>query len=118
MRNQRLGGIVCSTSITYGWLLLLMISWGEFSAFAEQPMFETGVIARSDPRGFVINAYPVIARLSDGKLLCVFAAETAAKPPKMKIAASTSTDRGKSWSAPSVLFDHLLTEDADPNLLV
>jgi predicted neuraminidase len=109
---------VCSTSITYGWLLLLMISWGEVSAFAEQPIFETGVIARSDPQGFVINAYPVIARLSDGKLLCVFAAETAAKPPKMKIAASTSTDRGKSWSAPSVLFDHLQTEDADPNLLV
>ncbi len=87
-------------------------------AFAEQPMFETGTIAGSNPRGFVLNAYPVIARLPGGRLLCVFAVETAAKPAKMKIAASASDDGGKDWSHPTIIFDHPELEDADPNLLV
>jgi predicted neuraminidase len=109
---------VYSSSIIRGWLCLLIFCLVAVRAFAEQPMFETGVVARSDPQGFVMNAYPVIARLSDGRLLCVFAAETAAIPPKMKISASTSRDGGNSWSRPTILFDHPNAEDADPNLLV
>lgn len=105
-------------SVIRGRLFLLIVWLVAIRVSAEQPIFETGVIAGSDPQRFVTNAYPVIARLSDGKLLCVFAAEAAAVPPKMKIAASTSTDGGKSWSDPTVLFDHPNTEDADPNLLV
>jgi sialidase-1 len=109
------GGMVRPNLIIY-WLSLVLCATS--IAFAEQPVFETGVMARSDPRGFVLNAYPVIARLANGRLLCVFAVETAEKPPKMKIAFNFSDDGGKNWSAPVVLFDHAKIEDADPNLLV
>lgn len=88
------------------------------AALAQQPVFETGVLARSDPQQFVMNAYPVIDRLASGRLLCVFAVEGTEKPPKMKIASSLSDDGGRTWSKPEVLFDHPHTEDADPNLLV
>ena len=99
-------------------LLLLITLCPDVSAFAEQPFFRTGIVAASDAQGFVLNAYPVIARLSSGRLLCVFAAETAAQPPKMKIASSFSDDGGASWSSPAIVFDHPKEEDADPNLLV
>jgi predicted neuraminidase len=88
------------------------------SAPAQKSMFETGVVAASDPRQYVVNAYPVIDRLATGRLLCVFSVETADKPPKMKIAFSTSDDNAKSWSKPHLLYDHANAEDADPNLLV
>ncbi|PYY12557.1 MAG: hypothetical protein DMG69_00820 [Acidobacteria bacterium] len=87
-------------------------------ALAQQPMFETGVVARSDSQQFVLNAYSVIDRLRSGRLLCIFSVETAEKPPKMRIASSISDDGGKTWSKPEVVFDHPHTEDADPSLLV
>jgi Neuraminidase (sialidase) len=87
-------------------------------AGTQQPMFETSVVARSDPQQFVMNAYPVIDRLSSGRLVCIFAVETAARPAKMKIMADVSDDNGKTWSQPVVVFDHPKTEDADPSLLV
>jgi len=84
----------------------------------EQTEFKTGVLAPSDAQGFALNAYPVIARLASGRLVCVFSVETAGKPAKMKIAFSVSDDGGKKWSKAAVLFDHPGAEDADPNLLV
>jgi Neuraminidase (sialidase) len=99
-------------------LLFLVILCPDVSALAEQPFFRTATVAASDGQGFVLNAYPVIARLSSGRLLCVFAAETAVQPAKMKIAGNFSDDGGAHWSNPTVIFDHPEEEDADPNLLV
>ena len=95
-----------------------MISlWFSAYALAETRMFETGTVAASNPQQFVENAYPVIARLATGRLVCVFAGVTD-KPAKMKIVSSISDDAGKSWSKPVLVFDHPNTEDADPNLVV
>jgi Neuraminidase (sialidase) len=85
---------------------------------AQQPNFETGVVARSNPQQYVTNAYPVIARLASGRLLCIFSVAGTEKPTKLKIASSYSDDNGKTWSAPAIVFDHPNAEDADPNLLV
>jgi hypothetical protein len=88
-----------------------------FSAVAQQPQFEVGVVARSESAGFFVNAYPVIDRLRSGRLVCVFSVRSD-QPRKLKIAVETSDDGGKSWTAPRVIFDHAHAEDADPNLLV
>ena len=85
---------------------------------AESPDFKTEVLAPADAAMFTLNAYPVIARLETGRLLCVFAVENAGKPTKIKIASSISDDNGKTWSTGVVLFDHPHAEDEDPNLLV
>jgi predicted neuraminidase len=91
---------------------------GLATAQAEQPLFQTLVLAPSSPQGWFLNAYPVLDQLPSGRLVCVFAAAKNEKPAKMKIVVSTSDDGGKSWSNPSVLFDHPGMEDGDPNLIV
>jgi hypothetical protein len=88
------------------------------AAAAQQPFFELSVIARSDPQQYVLNAYPVIARLNSGRLLCIFSVAGPEKPTKLKIAESFSDDNGRTWSSPQIVFDHPNGEDADPNLLV
>lgn len=88
------------------------------AARAEPPTFENGVISRHDARGFVYSAYPVIARLETGRLLCVFSVRTAADGVEYSIAFSTSDDNGRTWSQPEILFDHTNHTDADPNLIV
>lgn len=98
-------------------MVAIISVWLGASAFAESPTFETGTVAASNPQQFIQNAYPVIQRLSTGRLVCIFSAVTD-KPAKMKIVASVSDDGGKSWSKPALVFDHPNTEDADPNLLV
>jgi len=95
---------------------MMSVLLGAF-AIADSRMFETGTVAVSDPQLFGENAYPVIARLSNGRLVCIFATVTS-KPAKMKIVASVSDDGGKSWSKPVLVFDHPSAEDADPSLLV
>ncbi len=102
-------------SIRFWCAALLLVS---VAAFAQQPFFETGVVAASNPQQYVTNAYPVIARLSSGRLLCVFSVAEPEKPTKLKIAGSYSDDNGKTWSKPEIIFDHPNAEDADPNLLV
>jgi Neuraminidase (sialidase) len=99
----------------YALALALSIADG---ACAQQPFFEAGFVARSNPQQYPTNAYPVIARLSFGRLLCVFSVSGTEKPAKLKIASSISDDKGKTWSAPAVLFDHPDAEEADPNLLI
>ena len=100
------------------YFVVAMISvWFSAWTIAHAQEFETGIVAGSDPQQFVENAYPVIARLSTGRLLCIFAGVTS-KPAKMKIVASVSDDGGKRWSKPVLVFDHPNAEDADPNLLV
>ena len=95
------------------WLLFASVV-----AVAQQPFFETGYVAQSNPQQYVTNAYPVIARLASGRLLCIFSVSGTEKPAKLKIASSISDDNGKTWSSPAIVFDHPGDEDADPNLLV
>ncbi|HWR13443.1 MAG TPA: sialidase family protein [Terriglobales bacterium] len=85
---------------------------------AEQPMFELGVVAPSRAPDFVTNAYSVIARLTNGRLVIVYSVVGSQKPSKMKIVSSVSDDGGKTWSAPKIVFDHPGALDADPSLLV
>ena len=96
-------------------ILVLLISLG---ASAQHPVFESGFVALSSPQQYTTNAYPVLARLSSGRLLCVFSVAAAEMEAKLKIASSFSDDNGMTWSAPAVVFDHAGAEDADPNLLV
>jgi sialidase-1 len=106
----------------YGRTFILRLAFFFFLSisvlFAQETKFEPGVIAGSDPQGFTVNAYPVIARLANGRLVCIFSVYTAEKPTKMKIAANVSDDNGRTWSEPAIVFDHPNSEDADPNLLV
>lgn len=97
--------------------LAMWASLPTFLAVAQQPHFEVGVVARSGAEGFFVNAYPVIDRLSSGRLVIVYSAR-ANQPRKLKIAVATSDDGGKIWSTPQVIFDHVNAEDADPSLLV
>jgi Neuraminidase (sialidase) len=97
------------------WVLFLVASW---TAMAQQPLFEIGALAATDPQQYAVNAYPVIDRLASGRLLCIFSVQSAEKPAKLKIAASISDDNGRTWSKPQLVFDHSNAEDADPNLLV
>ncbi len=87
-------------------------------AKSQQSMFETGVISGYNSSGFVVSAYPVIDRLPNGRLVCIFSGTTDAKPSKTNIAVSTSDDNGRTWSKPQVLFNHPNAEEYDPNLLV
>lgn len=95
---------------------LLLILPGRSNAQA--PFFETGVISGPDDSVFALSAYPVIDRMKDGRLVCIFAVRTDAEHPKLKNAVSISDDNGKTWSVPQVIFDHEGKDDADPNLLV
>ena len=83
---------------------------------SQQPMFQTGVISAFTGTGFVTSAYPVIDRLKNGRLVCVFSCTADKKPSKMNIAFSISDDNGLSWSKPLILFNHSGVEDADPSL--
>lgn len=85
---------------------------------SQQPMFQTGVISAFTGTGFVTSAYPVIDRLKNGRLVCVFSCIADEKPSKMNIAFSISDDNGLNWSKPQILFNHSGVEDADPSLLV
>ena len=85
---------------------------------SQQPMFQTGVISAFSGTGFVTSAYPVIDRLKNGRLVCVFSSIADEKPSKMNIAFSISDDNGLNWSKPQFLFNHSGVEDADPSLLV
>jgi len=98
--------------LTIGFALL------PISVKSQQPIFETGVISEFKGTGFLTSAYPVIDRLKNGRLVCVFSCIADEKPSKMNIAFSTSDDNGLSWSKPRILFNHPGVEDADPNLLV
>ena len=88
------------------------------STKSQAPLFETGVISTSDESGFILSAYPVIDRMANGRLVCIFAVKANNKPSKLKIAVSISDNNGKTWSAPQIIFDHPDKSDADPNLLV
>lgn len=78
---------------------------------------ESGVVARSDGAAFHRNTIPQVARLGDGRLLCVFGVY-AKDSTDGRIMASFSADGGRSWSAPRLLIDEPGMNDGDPNILV
>jgi Neuraminidase (sialidase) len=88
------------------------------TAKSQQAAFHTGVISSYRTTGFVTSAYPVINRLSNGRLVCIFACTDTVKSSKLKIAVCVSDDNGLTWSKPEIIFDHPKAIDADPNLLV
>ncbi|MDW8355086.1 MAG: sialidase family protein [Bryobacterales bacterium] len=78
---------------------------------------ETGVVARSDGATFFRNTIPQVARLRDGRLMCVFSAYAKGSADG-RIVATFSSDGGRTWSAPRLLIDEPGMNDADPNILV
>ena len=98
-------------------LLICAESIAAQSGPSDQPFFETGVVAKAIGGPYFTNAYPVVARTSTGRLLCIFSA-AATQPKKLKIAAAYSDDGGRTWSTPNTVFDTSGMEDADPNLII
>lgn len=69
------------------------------------------------------EAFPDVCRLKDGRLICVFYAgwthvslPDAAHPKGGRIAAVYSSDEGKTWSAPSIVYDGP-NDDRDPSIV-
>ena len=85
---------------------------------SQQPQFETGIISSYNTTGFVKSAYPVINRLKNGRLICVYSGITDPKSMKMNIAFSTSEDNGLTWSNAEILFNHPNSDEYDPNLIL
>ncbi|MCC6239283.1 MAG: exo-alpha-sialidase, partial [Phycisphaerales bacterium] len=63
-------------------------------------------------------AYPCLARLSDGRLLCVYSAYADAKGDRVVVKGIFSSDQGKSWSEPVTLIDTYPELDCDPAIVV
>ena len=99
-------------------ILIIGFALLPISVKSQQPLFETGVISELKGTGFLTSAYPVIDRLENGRLVCVFSCIADEKPSKMNIAFSISDDNGLSWFKPQILFSHSGVEYADPRLLV
>lgn len=99
-------------------IMILVLTLFSSAVRAQKPLFETGIISSPNTTGFVKSAYPVINRLKNGRLICVYSGITDAKSMKMDIAFSTSDDNGLTWSKPEILFNHPNSDEYDPNLIV
>jgi predicted neuraminidase len=77
---------------------------------------EVGRIAPG--RGDYQAAYPCIERLSDGRLLCVYAAYADSKCEHVVIKGVFSTDNGKSWGEAVTLINTHPHLDYDPAIVV
>lgn len=82
--------------------------------------FETGVVTGSDGGAFHRNTIPQIARLGDGRLMTVMGVYPKATPSTTLIGSATSSDGGRTWSPPKVLYEEKEQGRAvgDPNMLV
>ena len=78
--------------------------------------FESGAVVASDGAGHFTNAYPVIVRISTGRLITAFSV-TAKDNPDSYLAASVSDDSGKTWTTPTKILDVPGKVDADPSIL-
>lgn len=63
-------------------------------------------------------AYPSIARLSDGRLLCVYSTWDGPNRPRVVIEGRYSLDDGKNWGEPFTLIDSHPHLDYDPAIVV
>ena len=84
---------------------------------ASSQSFETGAVARSDGAKYHRNTIPQIARLGDGRLFTVWGV-FAKDDANGRVVGAFSSDGGKAWSAPKLLFDDPQKNDGDPNMLV
>src|SRR5690349_12369992 len=82
--------------------------------------FETGVVAQSDGAAFHRNTIPQVARLGNGNLMTVMGVYAKAIPSTTRIATAYSSDGGRTWSQPRVLYEEKEKERSvgDPNMLV
>lgn len=83
---------------------------------------ESTITVCAEGGGGSYEAFPDVCRLSDGRLQCVFYASyrhvgvpNAEWPLGGKISTCWSSDEGRTWSAPEVLFDGPL-DDRDPSI--
>jgi len=81
-----------------------------------EPCAAAGRIAPG--RGRYQAAYPCNARLSDGRLLCVYSAYDGPECLHVVIEGRFSTDHGKSWGEPFTLIDSHPHVDYDSSILV
>lgn len=94
-----------------------MLPWLLFLAPLPAAELETGLVVRSDGAAFHRNSIPQVARLGDGRLLCVFSSY-AKDSTDGRVMGAFSDDGGRSWSAPRLLIDEPGMNDGDPNILV
>lgn len=99
-------------------VMVLMLALFPMQVRSQQPLFETGVVSSQNTTGFIKSAYPVINRLKNGRLVCVFSSIADAKSMKMNIVSIISDDGGLTWSKPQVIFSHPNADEYDPNLIV
>lgn len=97
--------------------LMLASAQGLGAESAKTPFFEQRVVAQA--QGGSQNCWPCMARLSDSRLLVVWA--QAAKKESMNdyaILGAFSGDSGQTWTQPRVLIDNEGVLDADPSIVV
>ena len=82
---------------------LLIASLLPFAVFAAS--FESGVVAASDGGDFHRNTIPQVARLGNGRLMAVMGVYPKATPSTTRIGTATSSDGGRTWTPPKVLYE-------------
>jgi lysophospholipase L1-like esterase len=82
---------------------------------AQTPFFEQRTIAAA--QGGSQNCWPCMARLSDGRLLVLWA-RAAKGSNDYAIVGAFSGDSGRTWTAPRTFIDNEGVLDADPSLVV
>jgi predicted neuraminidase len=87
------------------------------AACVGRAQFETGVVKASDGGQFHRNTIPQVARMEDGRLLCVFGAY-ARNSGDGRIYGMLSPDNGRTWAAQTMLIDEPNLNDGDANILV
>lgn len=103
---------ICRQVFTLHFMLLLLC----LLAAASAADFQNGTVIASDGGAFHRNSIPQVARLGDGRLLCVFISY-AKDSTDGRVMAAFSEDGGRNWSAPRLLIDEPGMNDADPNIL-
>ena len=96
----------------------LLLALLPLAAFAAD--FETGAVMPSDGALFHRNTIPQVARLADGRLMTVSGVTSKTGTPMARIVAAYSSDGGRSWSKPRVLYEEKQKDRSvgDPNMLV
>lgn len=101
---------------SYAWICAF---WGAASP-VKVPEF---VYVCRDGGNGAYEAFPDVCRLEDGRLLCVFYAgwthvslPDSAHPRGGRVVAAYSSDEGKTWSAPEVVYDGP-NDDRDPSIV-
>jgi predicted neuraminidase len=88
------------------------------AAPSEKALFETGVVAASDPSTAALNGLPNIVATPSGRLIAAWSVWAAGHNPKLRIVTARSADGGKTWSPPATRIDNPGKTDADANFVV